>query len=287
MSRVQSIERAFAVLSALGDGPSGVTTIAGRARLPKSTVARLLRALQAEEAVEQSPVDGRYRLGPRVVTLAAGLAASPSLLAIARPYLATLAEETGEAAGLSIPDGRDVHYVEQVGTPNPVSIRDWTGTRVPMHAVSSGQVFLAHASSSVVEAYLAGGLARLTPRTLTDPGCAARAAAGRPARRLCLGPRRVRRGHLVGGRGRRRWIRRGRGGAPRARAVVSLPAGRPRCRRGPPRRHDRGADRADAAPGGGVTAGAARDQWARRSLSRATPRRWPFSRYASLAAAHR
>jgi len=169
VSRVQSIERAFAVLSALGDGPSGVTTIAGRAQLPKSTVVRLLRALQAEDAVEQSPVDGRYRLGPRVVTLAAGLAASPSLLAVARPSLAALAIETGEAAGLSIPDGRDVHYVEQVDTPNPVSIRDWTGTRVPMHAVSSGQVFLAHASSSVVDAYIAGGLARLTSGTLTDP----------------------------------------------------------------------------------------------------------------------
>lgn len=169
MSRVQSIERAFAVLSALGDGPSGVTTIAGRARLPKSTVVRLLRALQAEAAVEQDAIDGRYRLGPRVVTLAAGLAASPSMLAIARPHLAALALETGEAAGLSIPDGRDVHYVEQVDSLNPVSIRDWTGTRVPMHAVSSGQVFLAHASSSVVDAYLAGGLARLTPRTIVEP----------------------------------------------------------------------------------------------------------------------
>jgi DNA-binding IclR family transcriptional regulator len=111
VSRVQSIERAFAVLSALGDGPSGVTTIAGRAHLPKSTVVRLLRALQAEDAVLQDAGDGRYRLGPRVVTLAAGLAASPSLLAVARPHLAELAAATGEAAGRSIPDGRDVHYV--------------------------------------------------------------------------------------------------------------------------------------------------------------------------------
>ena len=169
MSRVQAIERAFAVLSALGDGPSGVTVIAGRARLPKSTVVRLLRALQAEDAVTQDADSGRYRLGPRVVTLAAGLAASPSLLAIARPHLAAVATETGEAAGLSIPDGRDVHYVEQVDSLNPVSIRDWTGTRVPMHAVSSGQVFLAHAPSGVVDAYVAGGLSRLTARTVTDP----------------------------------------------------------------------------------------------------------------------
>ena len=55
VSRVQSIERAFAVLGALGDGPLGVTEVAERVRLPKSTAARLLAALVAEGAVEQVP----------------------------------------------------------------------------------------------------------------------------------------------------------------------------------------------------------------------------------------
>ncbi len=53
MSRVQSIERAFAVLAALADGPIGVTGVAERVGLPKSTVARLLGSLQREGAVEQ------------------------------------------------------------------------------------------------------------------------------------------------------------------------------------------------------------------------------------------
>ena len=44
MSRVQAIERAFAVLSALSDGPIGVTEVADRVHLPKSTAARLLSA---------------------------------------------------------------------------------------------------------------------------------------------------------------------------------------------------------------------------------------------------
>ena len=42
MSSVQSIRRAFAVLGTLGDGPLGVTDVAGRSGLPKSTAARLL-----------------------------------------------------------------------------------------------------------------------------------------------------------------------------------------------------------------------------------------------------
>ena len=169
MSRVQSIERAFAVLAALTDGPIGVTEVADRAELPKSTAARMLASLAHEGAVEQLPGETRYRLGPRIETLATGIVATRSLVAVARPHLVELAASIGEAAGLSIPNDRDVHYVDQVDSANPVSIRDWTGSRIPMHAVSSGQVFLANASAATLDRYLAEPLVAMTARTITDP----------------------------------------------------------------------------------------------------------------------
>ena len=169
MSRVQSIERAFAVLGVLAEGPIGVTEVAERAALPKSTAARLLASLAREGVVEQVPGDTHYRLGPRLATLAVGLTPARSLAALARPGLRNLADAAGEAAGLSVPDGDTVHYIDQVDTPNPVSVRDWTGSRVPLHAVSSGQVLLAFRSPSAIERYLEGPLERFTPRTLTDP----------------------------------------------------------------------------------------------------------------------
>ena len=169
MSRVQSIERAFAVLSALSGGPIGVTEVAERADLPKSTAARLLSSLSREGAVEQMPGDTRYRLGPRIATLAEGVVPVRSLVATARPILEELAAETGETAGLSVAEGFVVHYVDQVGTSHQVQVRDWTGTRVPMHAVSSGLVFLAAMPPSTLDAYLTRDLEAFTPRTLTDP----------------------------------------------------------------------------------------------------------------------
>ena len=42
MTTVQSIDRAFGVLRALAAGPAGVTDIADRVGLPKSTVSRML-----------------------------------------------------------------------------------------------------------------------------------------------------------------------------------------------------------------------------------------------------
>lgn len=159
------------MLTALTDGPVGVTEVAERVDLPKSTAARMLASLAREGAVEQVPGETRYRLGPRIEVLATGLGTTRSLVAIARPHLAELAASLGEAAGLSIPDGAEVHYVDQVDspTPNPVGIRDWTGSRVAMHAVSSGLVFLAHRPAAAVERYLAGPLPALTDRTVTDP----------------------------------------------------------------------------------------------------------------------
>lgn len=169
MSRVQSIDRAFAVLGALADGPIGVTSIAERAALPKSTAARLLASLADQDVVEQIPGETRWRLGPRIVTLAAGVRPTRSLVALARPHLAELALGTGEAVGLSIPDGFTVHYVDQVESRHAVGVRDWTGTRLPMHAVSAGLVFLAHMHPAEVDRFLADPLERLTDRTVLDP----------------------------------------------------------------------------------------------------------------------
>lgn len=166
MSRVQSIERAFAVLSTLADGPLGVTDVAERARLPKSTAARMLASLAREGAVEQAAGSSEYRLGRRLLTLSSGIGASRSLVASAHPFLVELAEQTGEAAGLSVPDGRTVHYIDQVDSPNPVQVRDWTGTRIPMHVVSSGLVVLASLKPAALEAYLGGPLERFTEHSV-------------------------------------------------------------------------------------------------------------------------
>lgn len=168
-SGVQSIARAFAVLGALEDGPRGVTEVAARLGLPKSTAARMLTTLVQEGAVEQLESDARYRLGRRIATLGQAVEPTRDLIAIARPHLVELAAAVGETAGLSVPDGDVVHFIDQVASDHEVQVRDWTGTRVPMHAVPSGQVFLASMTDVEIEAFLARPLAWFTPQTLDDP----------------------------------------------------------------------------------------------------------------------
>ena len=179
---VQSVERAFSILDAVSSRPAGVTAIAERVRLPKSTVARLLQTLEEVEAVER--VDGpRWRIGPGVASLAGTASPERSLVAVARPHLARLVADVGEDAGLALPDGYDVHYVDQVESDNPVQVRDWTGTRAPMHAVPSGLVLLAEWPEEALAAYLAHGLERLTSHTVVGRDVPARAVSRRLATR--------------------------------------------------------------------------------------------------------
>lgn len=144
MSTVQSIERAFAVLRSLAPGPAGVTEISERVALPKSTVSRLLSTLESLGAVEQVSLGGRYRVGWTMIDLAAAARPGRSLVSMARPQLAELSRLTGESVGLSIPDGTEMLYLDQINPDEELQVRDWTGSRIPMHAVPSGQVVLAH-----------------------------------------------------------------------------------------------------------------------------------------------
>jgi DNA-binding IclR family transcriptional regulator len=163
---VRSVQRAFAILAALARGSRGVTEIATEARLPKSTVVRLLDTLEAERAVTRGP-DARYLLGPGIRALAAAVPAEVDLRARARPELERLAATVGEAVGLSVAEAAVVRYIDQVSPDHEVQVRDWTGTTAPMHAVSSGHVLLAALPTAELRALLPVRLASLTPHTTT------------------------------------------------------------------------------------------------------------------------
>ena len=96
MTTVQSIERAFSVLRSLTSGQAGVTEIAERVSLPKSTVSRLLSTLESVGAVEQVAAGGDYRVGWALLELAAAARPGRSLVSVARPHLAELNRLTGQ-----------------------------------------------------------------------------------------------------------------------------------------------------------------------------------------------
>jgi DNA-binding IclR family transcriptional regulator len=169
MSGVQSVARAFELLRAVAVEPAGITELAARAGLPKSTVARLLSALEKEGAVSRDEEDRLYLIGVGLAELAGAIDASAALATAVRPHLQWLASELGEAAGFSVPTGYTMQYVVQVESPNPVQVRDYTGLTVPMHVGPSGLCMMAQWPSEDLERYLGRPLASFTPHTIIDP----------------------------------------------------------------------------------------------------------------------
>ena len=169
MSSVQSIERAFLVLRAVATGPAGISEVARRVDLPTSTVARLLGTLEALGAVRRVGDGVTYRVGPAVAELATAADPSSGLVAAARLFLVELVDEVRETAGISVLDGDEVLYLDHVDAALQVQIRDWSGTRLPLHVVSSGLVLLAHRPLEEIDAYLSRPLEAFTARTVTAP----------------------------------------------------------------------------------------------------------------------
>lgn len=169
MSTVQSVERAFSVLRALSMGPAGVSELAERTELPKSTVSRLLGTLAEIGAVEHSDALGSYSLGELLIELSSAAGPGRNLVGLVHPYLVDLVAEIGEAAGLGVLDGTSVYYLDQVDGDHEVQVRDWTGESVDAHVVSSGLVLLAGSPETVRRAFLQGPFEEWTDRSVVDP----------------------------------------------------------------------------------------------------------------------
>lgn len=156
-------------MRALAVGPAGVTELADRSDLPKSTVARLLGALEEEGAVDQVEIGGEYRLGSGLIDLAGAAAPGRNLIAAARPHLLELTELTSETSGIAVLEENSVLYLDHVESEEEVQVRSWTGELAPINVVPSGLVLLSGQPEQFIDSYLARPLTRSTQKSVTDP----------------------------------------------------------------------------------------------------------------------
>ncbi len=164
---VQSVGRSLDLLDAVAGESLGLVALAERTGLGPSTAYRLLATLMAHGYVSRSPETGRFRLGYKLLELAAVAARdSESLRATMRPHLEQLRNATDETANLVVPDGVSIVYVDQVESPRAVRMFTTIGRRVPLHASAAGKAILATSPTSLLHEREAAGLERLTPHTI-------------------------------------------------------------------------------------------------------------------------
>jgi IclR family acetate operon transcriptional repressor len=167
--RIHSVDRAVSVLQVLARrGPTTITEMGAELNIHKSTVFRLMSTLEARGMVAQYVSRGRYELGHGVVQLAAGASRKLDLPTISRPICEALAADVGETVDIAIHDNKTVLSITQVIGGSAISAVNWVGQRTPIHATSSGKVFLADMPPEERGHYLSETLERFTPKTITS-----------------------------------------------------------------------------------------------------------------------
>ena len=171
----QSLARGLAVLGAFSpDRPAlGISDLARRLGLTRSTTHRYVATLAALGYLQQDDATKKYRLGARVLDLGFSVLASLELREIAGPYLRRLTDATGHTSNLAIRDDTDVILIDRVrgrpGRYHHLESSLHAGSRLPSYCSATGKALLAFLPRPDLDRILDRiDLVQRGPRTLTS-----------------------------------------------------------------------------------------------------------------------
>jgi IclR family transcriptional regulator, KDG regulon repressor len=168
-ARLSSVANSIRLLTSFSgeEDELGITTLAGRLRLAKSTVHRLAATLTSAGFLEQNGDTGKDRLGVALFELGALVRRRMDVANEARPKLRELLEKTGETVQLGIVDHYSVLYVYEMESPRAIRMAAAVGGRAPLHCTAVGKVLLAFQPQEYVKQVIDSGLTPYTAKTLT------------------------------------------------------------------------------------------------------------------------
>lgn len=169
--RIQSLERAFCVLEEVARHRDGVTLsqISRSIGLHTSTLYHLTRTLVALGYLRTGPDDKRFRVGRGIFRLASSCFDEGEICDTVEPFLARLAEATGEATHYAIWERDKALILTRRSGPNALQITERAGTPRPLYCTAIGKALLSGLSPDSFEEHLARmEFESFTPTTLKD-----------------------------------------------------------------------------------------------------------------------
>jgi IclR family transcriptional regulator, KDG regulon repressor len=168
--RLSSVANAIRLAKAFSeqDSEMGISALAARLGLAKSTVHRLATTLVEYDILEQNRESGKYRLGLALFELGTLVRRKMDAASGSQEQIHALADATGETVQLAILDHLSVLYIRIRESRQAVRMSSGLGSRAPAHCTSVGKALLAHQSPEVVQQVIANGLTRFTEHTITD-----------------------------------------------------------------------------------------------------------------------
>lgn len=170
-SNVKSLSRAIRVLEcfSLSEPELGVTEIARKLDMQKSTIYNILSTFQQHGYVIQDPKTSKYCLGFKILHLSYIVNQHLGLRELLLPYLHKIADAAREVCYFGILDQQEVLYIDAVYPTGQVQQRTILGERAPLYCTGLGKAMLAYLPQDQLDALLATEMKSYTPYTLCKP----------------------------------------------------------------------------------------------------------------------
>jgi len=164
----QALSRAIRILQAFTDERPTWTLAALVVELDqkRSTIHRILSALEREGFLSRKPGGVEYQLGPELIVLGARALKATDVRDVARPELQALAKATGLDLTLDSSVGWGTLLLHEERGTNFLYMGTPVGTLWPAHASGTGKVLMAFAEEPLPEP--PGGLVAITDHTITS-----------------------------------------------------------------------------------------------------------------------
>ena len=167
---VKSISRAASILLCLNNGISTVTDIADNCKLSKSTVHRILKALEESHIASQDPINHRYFPGTLITRLASKPQTTHEYLIICAfeemEHLSDIAEET---VTLGIMTGIQYVHLHEILSKHDLRVTEEGRKIRPMFMGATTKVLLSQLNDEELRIAMPNiNLTPVTENTLTD-----------------------------------------------------------------------------------------------------------------------
>jgi DNA-binding IclR family transcriptional regulator len=166
-----SVKKAFAILSAISASKEGmgVSDLAKKLKMAKSTVHGMTSALEELGAVMRDPLTKKYKLGFTLLEIGRSAYSQIDLQTSARPVTEELMERTQTSVFLGIQNWGQVTILDIVESRQDLNITAPVGSTIPLFAGAVGKVFLASISQEqAVKILKSKGLPRFTDNSIVD-----------------------------------------------------------------------------------------------------------------------
>lgn len=166
-----AVVRSLDVLELFLDARHGLTApeVVQRTGLPRTTVHELLTTLTERKYLRRDDRTATYHLGLSVFRLGNAFAERLELNSVGLRVAQSVAQECDETVHVGILEGSDVVYVCKVDSTQSVRMVSRMGGRVPASCTAVGKALLASLPEPERKKILRKELAKLTPKSITEP----------------------------------------------------------------------------------------------------------------------